>query len=347
LIHEESPSPVEDRPLYPRPTPWQSDLAATTKAIGGMPSIEKALALSNQSDSTKIRDEQNGLPYFSMDMMGRGSDPVARYPASPRATPETGRVLPSPPLSYCHAKGQSGREGYTPYNSSRRAVSTGQPQGLDWKRDAAAWSVATAMAPQDIERASNIGSISCSNPTADGLASSDQDGLTQNREERARSPDTLIQKGHERDEKVSRNLTEQSNLPLLNTTYSMISSPSRLPPQAKPKIREDWFVVVNKPSGGQRKYRPSDLHMHDMTLASTFNLAATTVPTGIRIRNISLTIGTYQYDKNFPEFTETVEKDDEDAFKQVKLEFMDSIREYVEKGVTRYKFLLEVNPNGK
>ncbi len=84
-----------------------------------------------------------------------------------------------------------------------------------------------------------------------------------------------------------------------------------------------------------------------MTLARTSDQASTNVRVGTEIRNISLTIRSYQYDKELPGLTETVERDDEDGFETVKNEFIDSIRQYVENGVMQCKIILEANPGTK
>lgn len=96
---------------------------------------------------------------------------------------------------------------------------------------------------------------------------------------------------------------------------------------------------MNKPLNGQHKCHLSELHLKDVTLATTLDQAATKIPTKTEICSISLTIRFLQYDKDFPALTEMVDKDDEDGFGRVKLELRSSIREYVEEGVTRFFFL--------
>lgn len=313
-----------------------------------MVGVEKALAPLNQDDSAEIKDEQNGLPYHSTKDMPRGEcGSVARSIAFPFPTLKIGRVLQSPPLAYYHARGQSGGEGYALYSPSQRAVSTGRPQDLDWKRDANARPVSMAMVPHDTERATNIFFNPYTKPATDVLASPNRRIPIQNEADRTCSPDPSIKKRGGQDSGLSRIPTKQPNHIFLRTTQTTPSSPPPHSPRERPKFTESWFVRVNKPSSGPRKYRHSDLHLADMTLASTFDEAATEVPPGTDIRSIALTISSYQHDKGFPKLTETVDRDDGDGFDGVKLEFMDSIREYVEEGATDYNFVVEVNPRGK
>lgn len=348
-IDDESPPPTERRPHYTTSRSAQQSVTSSIEEKGtGGKDTDQPLASTEHggySLGDRKRPEEPISP-IQVAVDRDSQDRFSRPMTLPTGVSEWGGARMSLPCSYHNVSEQASGDEEIPSNFLKGLPSTGLPANPRWPANSIVQPEILPLNPTGTDRANFPDLDRQLAPDIDGVATTDERHLVPPDKERTYSPNATLLDSFGQRSKIPYNSLNQPDDPLSATRDGVKANPSRTDTKAKAGIDIAWFICLNRDAVGPPKSRLPDLEqgsLNNVTLVRVIEQARAKIPAGTEIHNISLTFRSYPYDKDFPEFKDVVERHDFEGFYRFKMEAIDSIREYAEKGVEEYKIVLEVN----